>query len=217
MSHISGPQPLFSIFKPDNPLIVATSDDQFIFKDTKLSADSAIVFRNNSYGSHSKSITVANQGVLNETKEFWLKVDGPGIILSEQGDSIPNKAWHYSQLEVVGDKLFCGVWSNEIYKLCLGTIEYGKWYHVVWRYKNRLLDGFLDGVHIPGIPVSRVMPTMHGYKLYYFLGHGTGTNMGCGAHFNGSIALFRLWTSALTDLNIRTNFNMNRGQITLVK
>lgn len=169
-----------------------------------------------SYGYNSTSLlSIATAASWRETKELWIWVatgtlGNNGTVMTEQGTTTIDSLWYESQMEIISNNLKVGLWNNGLVILQVASsFAQGVWHHVVWRYNGSTLDAFVDGVKVSGITTSRQTPTN---GLYYFLGSGTGTNMGSGKYFDGRIAVFRYYNSALSDAQVVASFAADRGR-----
>jgi len=139
------------------------------------------------------------------TIEVWFKANSAGVIVSENGQDIPNVGHHDSQMEI----LDTGEVKVRIYGLdpvSLGTTPFGTWHHAVLRYDKdkRVSDGFLDGVESSDDMIgNRAGPG----NLYYGFGAKDTTNLGSGAYFNGLIDEVRIWNIVRTQEEIQATMN----------
>ncbi|MFO0969605.1 MAG: LamG-like jellyroll fold domain-containing protein, partial [Gemmataceae bacterium] len=141
------------------------------------------------------------------TLEVNFNANGPGVIVSELGQSTINTNWHDSQIEVLSTgEVKVRVWN--LTSVSLGFVTFGTWHHVALRYDaaNTTLVGFLDGVQSAATTTAaRQFPSTGG--VYYALGTTDGTNLGSGAYFNGEIDEFRVWNTARTQAQIQASMN----------
>ena len=150
----------------------------------------------------------------NQTQEIWIKnayyssTGGQGVVLSEQGTSIPNTIWYYSQIEIVGNTGYIGVWNGSgITKIPVGLFTTPVWHHVGWRYSSTgLFSAFYDGVLVGSQVVTRVYPMAYGYGLYESIGSRCPTNMGNGNYYSGLIGGYRTYNRDLSPQEIYQNF-----------
>lgn len=158
----------------------------------------------------SNILTALSNSSWNQTQEVWFRTStsNAGVIIDETDNTIGNTNWHDSQVEVHGGYVYFRVWSLTGFSNS-STVNDGKWHHAVWRYKSSgLLEGFIDGVKCSGSSVgTRTTP---GSACYHWLGEVDWTNMGNGSYFNGDIALYRNYNSALTDEQILNNYHFEK-------
>jgi len=142
----------------------------------------------------------------NITIELWFKSHEGGVIIDERGQLPPNAGWQYSFLEMIPG----GLLRMRVYPLSavdLGTATLDQWHHAAIRYDKaaRRLDGFLDGIKVPGPVGDRLIPLRSGYHPFYAIGLADPANMGNGSSFYGNIDEVRIWSVARTDLEITIN------------
>lgn len=139
------------------------------------------------------------------TVEFWFKANGPGVLVSKRFTEDTN--WAGSQLELFPAGVLkaraAPMTAEEA--LTLGTVEFGTWNHIVYRYNNatRTLDGLLNGVPTPSESVTMQWPwdfTSSGIE--YFFGFPDEDNLGNTEQFDGVIDEVRIWNVARTNQQI---------------
>jgi len=149
-----------------------------------------------------------------QTQEVWIKnvyftnTGGQGVVLSEQGIPNPNTSWYYSQIEIVGNTGYIGLWtSSGLTKLPVGLFNNQVWHHVGWRYSNTgLFSSFYDGNLVASQAITRSVPMDSGYGLYEVLSSNCPTNMGNGNYYSGLIGAYRTYNRALSPQEIAQNY-----------
>ncbi len=154
----------------------------------------------------------------NQTQEVWINptnlsnvfIRNAGVIINEQGSTSLDTNWFDSQLEINDGKIIIRVWSSSF--LDLGTIS-GGWTHIVWKYQPGTLSGYVNGVKKGSISIYRSIPNG---SYYSFIGAKCNTNLGNGNYYNGKLAVYRNYNTALTDSQILNNFNDEKNRFGLV-
>jgi len=166
---------------------------------------------NNTYLISSSDLISYFPSFNNQTQEVWFKNSffgqtGSGIILAELGQNTINTSWHYSQIEIVGNTGYIGVWNGVINKIPVGSFNDGSWNCITWRYDGTGLTGFVNGSKITSINASRTYPS----SLYQAIGPTDSTNMGNGTYYKGQIGSYKLYNRAITDSEILQNYNYEK-------
>jgi hypothetical protein len=145
-----------------------------------------------------------------ETREIWFYWNGNnGVLMTETGDPFPNSGWHDAHISIINNTVIYSYWSYP--QFTLGSITANRWHHIVYTFDNTTsrIKGFLNGVKtIDTIGVGR---QYNGSNYYLLLAAATGTNVGTGNYFGGSIAVYRWYNTIISDNDIINNFNSERG------
>jgi len=122
-----------------------------------------------------------------------------GIIVDELGQSAPDTGWHYSWMELVGGNVYMGV--NGISCVSLGSISTNVWSNIVMTYNGNGVNGYINGVFENGESGTRSVPGSG--AMYYPLGVGDSQNCGSGAYYNGKMANYQFYNTALTSQQVQ--------------
>jgi len=133
----------------------------------------------------------------------WVYPTGDGVILSINGQSTPSTGYHFSAIEIVGSKLYFGLWNrtaNAIIKVSSSSaISLNAWHHVVITYDDGTdtLTGYVDGTNVGSTTVDYSSPRILGSTLHMFWGAADIQHMGDGTGFNGTMDEIAIWNTAL--------------------
>lgn len=147
------------------------------------------------------------------TIEVWFRADGPGVLVSELGNTA-GTGWHCSLIELVDAGAGQASVRATVYNLLggaglyLGEVSYGTWNHAVVRFDeaHKRLDGFLNGVSAaePLVGHDRSPPWRGGHtSLHYAFGRADTTHLGNGSAFHGLLHEVRIWNFARSTGAIR--------------
>lgn len=135
----------------------------------------------------------------------WVYITGNGVILTEQGQTTLNSAYHDSQIEMVGGVLKFRVWSNSTITSTI-TPVFNKWYYIGFTYNqatstmNTYVNGQLSGT-LTGI--TKTSPA----DLYYGIGATDFTHLGDGGYGSFKLGAFHVYNRALTGTEVLFNYN----------
>jgi uncharacterized membrane protein len=149
----------------------------------------------------------------NATVSLSFNAAGPGVVMSELGQTTLNTGWHDSQIEILANgSVEVRVWN--LPAVSLGTASFNAWHNVVLRYNaaTQKLDGFLDSVaSATSVSGARQTPYGAGFGLYYAFGATDTQNLGSGAYFNGLIQNINIFNRALSNAEVQTLYAGGSG------
>jgi hypothetical protein len=155
---------------------------------------------------------VTSNSAFNQTQEVWFKTSSSNGVIMCESNNLALNSWHDSQIELVGGSVKLRVWNLPSPYLTAGTNDSSRWNYVALRYNGATttVDGYYNGVAItPQTYTRQFGPSPASYLA--ILGQADITNMGSGAYYNGNIAIYRNYKRALTNAEILSNFNAERG------
>jgi len=148
------------------------------------------------------------------TIDIWLRPTENGVVINEQG-SITAPTWFVSQLEIVNGILRTGLWNGSaIISTPLGAVQLGNWQNYTISYDGARLRGYINGALMNSLAVIKVNPWSENqeYHLSVMGGTSLGFNLGDGTRLAGNFGLMRVYKSALSQSEIRDNFNATRSK-----
>jgi hypothetical protein len=142
----------------------------------------------------------------------WIYLQDNGVIISEQGTTIPDSNWFDSQIELVSGILRFSVWPYNF-----GTSKItssistplNNWYYVGLTYDGTTLRAYVNGSLAGSSTYARQTPSASG--LYYTVGFGCVTNQGDGTYAKLKLGDFHVYNTALSNQQILNNYNATKN------
>ena len=159
---------------------------------------------------------IPNSSISSFTFDVWVKPVGDGVLISEMGQAgNPGAGYHTEILGFVSGVIKAGYWTNGgLYSLTLGPYVANSWTHIAYSYDNFTgnMVGYINGSQvITGINKKAAPGTS-----FFALCASDGTNMGNGSACNATVGALKIYGSALTQAQVRQNYNALCGRFGLV-
>jgi len=142
----------------------------------------------------------------------WIYLQDNGVIISEQGTTIPDSNWFDSQIELVSGTLRFSVWpySFGTSKITSSiSTPLNNWYYVGLTYDGTTLRAYVNGSLAGSSTYNRQTPSDFG--LYYTIGFGSITNQGDGTYAKLKLGDFHVYNIALSQQQIFNNYNTTKN------
>jgi len=142
----------------------------------------------------------------------WIYLQDNGVIISEQGTTIPDSNWFDSQIELVSGILRFSVWpySFGTSKITSSiSTPLNNWYYVGLTYDGTTLRSYVNGSLAGSSTYARQTPSASG--LYYTVGFGCSTNQGDGTYAKLKMGDFHVYNIALSQQQILNNYNATKN------
>lgn len=142
----------------------------------------------------------------------WIYLQDNGVIISEQGTTIPDSNWFDSQIELVSGILRFSVWpySFGTSKITSSiSTPLNNWYYVGLTYDGTTLRAYVNGSLAGSSTYARQTPSASG--LYYTVGFGCSTNQGDGTYAKLKMGDFHVYNTALSSQQILNNYNATKN------
>jgi hypothetical protein len=140
---------------------------------------------------------------LSSTISLWIKPSGAGNVIAEKANG--EGAWKTSLMQITGAcTVIASVWNNALITRNIGTCEFNKWNHIVWRYNGVKLTGSVNGViDNTGVTTPKLYPTPNTQPNQFFT-FGTPSSGQCTecASINAIYDEIAIWNRAITDTEI---------------
>jgi hypothetical protein len=137
--------------------------------------------------------------------EAWIYPTEGGIVFVEEGQQALDGGWYESQMEILASgELKVGFWTGAEQGISLGKFGFKNWYNVVMTYdkSKNSIKGYVDGELMESGTLVKLNPG----DLWYAIGARTATNLGDGTYFNGIIDKAAVYNVALSEEDIKQNF-----------
>ncbi|HGJ65600.1 TPA: LamG domain-containing protein [bacterium] len=137
--------------------------------------------------------------------EAWVYPTEGGIVFVEEGQQALDGGWYDSHMEILGSgEVKVGFWTGAMQGISLGKISLGKWHNIVMTYNkgDNKISGYINGKLVESGALAKQNPG----DLWYAIGARTATNMGDGTHFNGIIDKIAIYNVALSEADVKQNF-----------
>jgi hypothetical protein len=151
------------------------------------------------------------------TFSLSFKTSSTGIILGQQSSATPGTASSFVPAIYVGTDgllytscFWGGSTSNR--SVSSVTVNDGNWHNITVTFSSSSQISYLDGVAYTTLAKTQAS---YSATYYYFLGTGRGvnwTNTSASPYFNGNIASALCYNRALSDQEIKKNFEALRGR-----
>lgn len=146
---------------------------------------------------------------------IWVYPTDNGIIVNEQGTTIPATDWHDSQIEIVSGQLKYRVWELAFPYITSSTaIVLNEWNYIGLTYSGTTLTAYLNGENVGTASLSRLTPYNNGNNrgLHYSLGAPDGsTNMGDGTGSNMRLGAFHVYNRGLSSVEVLQNYDKTKS------
>ncbi len=142
----------------------------------------------------------------------WIYLQDNGVIISEQGTTIPDSNWFDSQIELVSGTLRFSVWpySFGTSKITSSiSTPLNNWYYIGLTYDGTTLRAYVNGSLAGSSTYARQTPSASG--LYYTIGYGSITNQGDGTYAKLKLGDFHVYNIALSQQQILNNYNTTKN------
>ena len=142
----------------------------------------------------------------------WIYLQDNGVIISEQGTTIPDSNWFDSQIELVSGTLRFSVWpySFGTSKITSSiSTPLNNWYYIGLTYDGTTLRAYVNGSLAGSSTYARQTPSASG--LYYTIGYGSITNQGDGTYAKLKLGDFHVYNIALSHQQIFNNYNTTKN------
>jgi hypothetical protein len=141
---------------------------------------------------------------------MWVYPMDNGVILTEQGNTSLNSGWHESEIEIVSGTMKFGMWNGTGITSVSSSIAtpFNNWYYVGLVYDGSTLTGYIDGEIAGTVTFNRAAPYNNGSNLHYAIAATDPTSMGDGSYAKMYLSRFEVYNSALTQRQIKYNYNM---------
>ena len=142
---------------------------------------------------------------------IWVYPTGAGQIVSVDGQSTPNTAYHYTAMEITAAGLiYFGQWTGAMTTIITSARSLNAWYNLVITYNGTTATAYINGTSVGSSAIAWSAP---GANTFFALMSQDSTNMsGTTAYASGSIGAFMVYNRALTADEVATNFNALRGR-----
>ena len=139
------------------------------------------------------------------TLEAWIYPLEGGIVFVEEGQQALDGGWYDSHMEILSSgEIKVGFWTGAEQGISLGIFGFSEWYNVVMTYdkSKNSIKGYVNGELMESGPLVKLNPG----DLWYAIGARTATNLGDGTHFNGIIDKAAVYNVALSEEDIKQNY-----------
>ncbi len=139
------------------------------------------------------------------TLEAWIYPIEGGIVFVEEGQQALDGGWYDSHMEILSSGEFkVGFWTGAEQGISLGKFSFKNWYNVVMTYdkSKNSIKGYVNGELMESGTLVKLNPG----DLWYAIGARTATNLGDGTHFNGIIDKAAVYNVALSEEDIKQNY-----------
>jgi hypothetical protein len=145
---------------------------------------------------------------------IWVYPTGAGQIVSVDGQSTPNTAYHYTALEITAAGLiYFGQWTGAMTTIITSARSLNAWYNLVITYNGTTATAYVNGASVGSSAIAWSAP---GANTFFALMSQDATNMsGTTAYASGSIGAFSVYNRALTAAEIVQNYNALRNRYEL--
>jgi hypothetical protein len=142
---------------------------------------------------------------------IWVYPTGAGQIVSVDGQSTPNTAYHYTAIEITAAGLiYLGQWTGTNTVIASSARSLNAWYNLVITYNGTTATAYINGTSVGSSAIAWSAP---GASTFFALMSQDSTNMsGTTAYASGSIGAFMVYNRALSADEVTTNFNALRGR-----
>ena len=137
---------------------------------------------------------------------IWVYPTGAGQIVSVDGQSTPNTAYHYTAIEITAAGLiYFGQWTGGMTTIITSAQSLNAWYNLVITYNGTTATAYVNGVSVGSSAIAWSAP---GANTFFALMSQDATNMsGTTAYASGSIGSFMAYNRALTVNEVVQNYN----------
>jgi len=145
---------------------------------------------------------------------IWVYPTGAGQIVSVDGQSTPNTAYHYTALEITAAGLiYFGQWTGAMTTIITSARSLNAWYNLAITYNGTTATAYVNGASVGSSAIAWSAP---GANTFFALMSQDATNMsGTTAYASGSIGAFSVYNRALTAAEIVQNYNALRNRYEL--
>ena len=142
---------------------------------------------------------------------IWVYPTGAGQIVSVDGQSTPNTAYHYTAIEITAAGLiYFGQWTGGMTTIITSAQSLNAWYNLVITYNGTTATAYVNGVSVGSSAIAWSAP---GANTFFALMSQDATNMsGTTAYASGSIGAFSVYNRALTAAEVAQNYNALRSR-----
>jgi hypothetical protein len=142
---------------------------------------------------------------------IWVYPTGAGQIVSVDGQTTPNTAYHYTAIEITAAGLiYFGQWTGAISTVATSAQSLNAWYNLVITYNGTTATAYVNGTTVGSSNISWTAP---GANTFFALMSTDSTNMsGVAGYASGSVGAFMVYNRALTSDEVTSNFNALRNR-----
>jgi len=179
---------------------------------SSLSGGGVITFAGASSQYATTATTLFNSTTTNTySVNIWVYPTGAGQIVSVDGQSTPNTAYHYTAIEITAAGLiYFGQWTGAMTTIITSARSLNAWYNLAITYNGTTAAAYINGTSVGSNTIIWSAP---GANTFFALMSQDATNMsGTTAYASGSVGAFMVYNRALTADEVTTNFNALRGR-----
>jgi len=179
---------------------------------SSLSGGGVITFAGASSQYATTATTLFNSTTTNTySVNIWVYPTGAGQIVSVDGQSTPNTAYHYTAIEITAAGLiYFGQWTGAMTTIITSARSLNAWYNLAITYNGTTATAYINGTSVGSNTIIWSAP---GANTFFALMSQDATNMsGTTAYASGSVGAFMVYNRALTADEVTTNFNALRGR-----
>jgi len=143
---------------------------------------------------------------------IWVYPTGAGQIVSVDGQSTPNTAYHYTAIEITAAGLiYFGQWiGSGLSTIATSAQSLNAWYNLVITYNGTTATAYINGTSVGSSAIAWSAP---GANTFFALMSQDATNMsGTTAYASGSIGAFSVYNRVLTAAEVAQNYNALRSR-----
>jgi len=142
---------------------------------------------------------------------IWVYPTGAGQIVSVDGQSTPNTAYHYTAIEITAAGLiYFGQWRAAMTTIITSAQSLNAWYNLAITYNGTTATAYVNGTSVGSSAIAWSDP---GASTFFALMSQDSTNMSATtAYASGSIGAFMVYNRALSADEVTTNFNALRNR-----
>jgi len=143
---------------------------------------------------------------------IWVYPTGAGQIVSVDGQSTPNTAYHYTAIEITAAGLiYFGQWiGSGLSTIATSAQSLNAWYNLAITYNGTTATAYVNGTSVGS---SAIIWSAPGANTFFALMSQDSTNMsGTTAYASGSIGAFLVYNRALTAAEVAQNYNALRSR-----
>lgn len=157
-----------------------------------------VVFNGSQYAQDLTGITSSVISTYTFDIWFYAASGASGNMVGELGQASQG-GWNVMMMSVSGNTIYVGFWQGSVYQLSLGTYTANTWTHVCYTYSGSTVTGYVNGVYVAVGSGGKQWPS----AAYYGVASSANPygNLAC------RIGAFKIYSSALTAIQIKQNYN----------
>ena len=157
-----------------------------------------------------------------ESHFTWVYPRSEGVIVTELGQPVINVGWHATNIAInsSGQFLF-STWHKSLTNyISSSAYSFNQWYHVGWTYNGTTMFGYVNGVLVGSVALTRTVPWLNNVYQDLFYGVMAPDNTiiptGPSVAGDGLFAIFSVWNRALSTDEVLRNFNVFKNRFGII-